>query len=255
MSINDRLIDTTRNIMAYLLPDCVYYNDLPLPSKFLRLCGEHFRENSDYLASAKKEATRLITNYGLTHDSEILDFGCGVGRLAVGIISTLGEIRGYKGIDVCRRSIRWCERHIAAKHPGFHFAHLSVKNARYNPRGQELSENYQLPFENDHFDIIYAYSVFSHMTTNHLRIYLQDFERILRPSGKIFLTAFVAEGVPEMQTNPKNFKKKWRGPLHCVLYEKAFFITLLSEKGFAVEQMDYEKETDAQTGFRLVKIT
>ena len=111
-----------------------------------------------------------------------------------------------------------------------------------------MGVEFPLPFNNREFDIIYLYSIFSHMTTEDVTAYLNEFKRLLAPSGKIFLTAFIEQNVQPMTINPPDYRRNWQGPLHCVRYDKNFFISLLGENGFKIDRFDYEKETDGQSG-------
>jgi SAM-dependent methyltransferase len=227
----------------------VYYENAILPAKQLRLCGTEFQDDAYYLASAQAEADRLVTHFGLTLGSSILDVGCGVGRLATGILSRIGDIRDYHGIDVSKRAIEWCLRHITRKHPSFRFMHIDVRNLRYNPGGKLMGDDFRFPFNGQGlFDIIYLYSVFSHMTKEDVRSYLREFQRILTSSGNMFLTAFIEEGVPNMTINPQGYRMDWGGsPLHCVRYSKDYFESLLTDNGFGIDRFDYEKEDNGQS--------
>ncbi len=243
-----------RRVVNLFIPDSVRFENAILPAKHLRLCGPEFRRDSYFLASAKAEADRLIQQFGLTEKSSVLDVGCGVGRLTIGIISQLGNIQKYRGIDISKASIRWCQKHITSKHPNFQFIHIDASNPRYNPKGVKIGVDFKLPFDDHEFDIIYLYSVFSHMTTDDIKVYLKEFKRILTRSGKIFLTAFIADGVPDMTINPPNYQlKNWSGPLHCVRYNKDFFSALLAENDFVLDRMDYEQETNGQSAIYVSK--
>lgn len=228
--------------------DTARYRGINLPAKHLRFCGIEFKDDEFFLVSAMKEADRLAENFGLTADTRLLDVGCGVGRLPIGILNQIGEIRHYRGVDVSQRSIRWCRRHIARKHPSFQFVHLDVYNPRYNPSGRPIDVDFRLPFIDHEFDIIYAYSVFSHMTEKDVQAYLKEFRRLLSPAGKMFLTAFIKEGVPNMTINPEGYGLRWTGPLHCVRYNRDFFEGLLKESGFILDYFEYATETDDQSG-------
>ena len=180
-------------IFRFLRLDHVRHENMMLPPTYLRLCGKKFKQNHFFLDSAKSEANRLIHHYGLTLDSSILDFGCGVGRLPIGIIKQLGTVSHYCGIDVSKNAILWCQRYIGSSYSNFQFIFIDAKNPRYNPKGTDILSNYRLPFRENEFDIIYLYSVFSHMTTEDVQAYLKEFNRILAPLGRIFLTAFIAD--------------------------------------------------------------
>ncbi|MCP4633038.1 MAG: class I SAM-dependent methyltransferase [candidate division Zixibacteria bacterium] len=232
----------------------VRYKNSILPPKQFRFCGDEFQNDQYYLTSASKEAQRLIDNFGLTKDSKVLDVGCGMGRLATGIINVLGDINCYNGIDVSPIAVEWCRLFIGKGHPNFDFVHLNFSNERYNPGGRTIEEKFRFPFEDDSYDIIYLYSVFSHMNKEDVAVYLKEFHRVLKPSGKIFLTGFVEEGVPDMTENPEGYRMKWSGPLHCVRFDKKYFENLLTVNKFSMDKFDYENETDGQSGVYLTSL-
>lgn len=233
--------------------DNVHYQNAILPAYHLRLGGDAFQDNAYFLASAQAEAQRLQTAFGLTKDTRILDVGCGVGRLPIGMLTTLGPASYYRGIDVSRRSIEWCRRHLTRNHQGFQFIHVDVTNPRYNPHGQSTAAAFSLPLEDGDFEIIYLYSVFSHMVAEDMSAYLREFGRILCSTGALFLTAFVEDDVPNMSINPLNYQRSWEGELHCVRYERRFFETLLAQHGFGIDHFVYGQETDGQSAFYITR--
>lgn len=230
-----------------------YHNTILPPLKF-RFCGDEFRNNEYFLASAKNEALRIIKYCGLTARSKVLDVGCGPGRLPIGILNSMGEIERYIGADIDYKSIQWSQNYITQQHPKFKFIHLDVENLRYNPAGKKIDSHFKFSFKNQEFDIIYLYSVFSHMEKDDVECYLKEFQRLLIPDGKIFLTGFFEEGVPEVTVNPGHYRRDWEGALHCVRYNKSFFMKLLSEYAFQIERFDYETETDGQSAIYASKI-
>lgn len=224
-----------------------------LPIKKFRLCGAEFGDDQFYLSSCDKEAERLIKYCSLTGKSRILDVGCGAGRLPIGISHHFGEVEKYRGVDIVYKSIRWCQNYITKEHPNFQFLRLNVENLRYNPAGKKINSSFRFPFENQEFDIIYLYSVFSHMVKEDVMIYLDEFNRLLCPGGKLFFTGFFEEGVPEMSLNPEEYRMNWKRELHCVHYNTTFIKKLLAENDFSVYRFDYETETDGQSAFYAMK--
>ncbi len=229
----------------------VKHNNTILPAKHLRFCGTNFNDNDYFFSSACLEAKRLINHFDLDKSSRILDVGCGVGRLPIGILNQIGDINKYYGIDVSVRAIEWCQHFINRWHPTFQFEHIDIENQRYNPKGVSIDNKFSLPFNEREFDIIYLYSVFSHMTIEDIKLYLKEFRRLLEPSGKIFLTAFVEENVPNITINPKNYKMTWSGPLHCVRYNKKYFESILKNFNFKIDNFEYGNETNGQSAFYL----
>jgi ubiquinone/menaquinone biosynthesis C-methylase UbiE len=242
------------NTLRQILPDTVQYDGITLPANHLRLYSSEIRDNKYYLTSAQLEADRLVKHFGLSLKSSVLDVGCGAGRLPIGILNRVGVINRYRGVDVNIKAVKWCHRNISKRYPSFQFVHLDVKNLRYNPNGKPLDAKFQLPFVDQEFNIIYLYSVFSHMTTEDIKLYLKEFHRVLTNTGKIFVTAFLEESSPEMVINPEGYRRIWNGPLHCVCYNKTFFINLLSEYGLKVDWFEYETELNGLSALCVSKL-
>ena len=238
-----------------LLPskEYVVHSGSVIPARHRRCCGPEFRDDSFYVESTRAEAKRLVDRFGCDSKKRILDVGCGQGRLPIGILRVIGEV-AYTGIDVDKDSIEWCRRHIEQRHPSFRFYHLDVANERYNRRGNDLGSDFTFDFADMALDIIYLFSVFSHMSREHMKIYLSDFRRLLDDGGGLFFTAFVEEGVPPVSTNPAGYAlKKFSGPLHVVRYDKDHLFDLIDRAGFNIDGFNHRTETDGQSAVYLSK--
>src|SRR5690606_33469609 len=143
--------------------------------------------------------------------------------LAIGVLAELGTIRRYVGVDVYAPAIAWCQRHLQPKNPSFTFVHFDVANERYNPKGEAIGEKVRLPVEDGAADVINLYSVFSHMSYGDIVNYLGELRRVLAPEGRVFLTAFVEDRVPNYSINPPGYVQDWSGALHCVRFQREFF--------------------------------
>src|SRR5262249_55761974 len=100
---------------------------------------------------------------------KVLDFGCGWGRIIRFFLKDLHPSRLYGAdplgemIDLCKKTNRWCNFRLISTSP-------------------------PSPFPDDTFDLIYSYSVFSHLSEEmHVR-WLEDLSRILRPGGLLVAT-------------------------------------------------------------------
>ena len=102
----------------------------------------------------------------LNETSDILDFGCGCGRV---IRHFNGKARCF-GTDYNKSAIDWCTNHL-----------------RFGTFTQNDLEP-PLIFGEHQFDLIYALSVLTHLPESLQRKWLQEFFRILRPGGHLVLT-------------------------------------------------------------------
>lgn len=107
----------------------------------------------------------------------ILDFGCGAGR-TLRHFSVEAIEAEFWGCDIDETSIDWMEQEIC---PPFHV----FLNGAEPPLDQPDSS----------FDLIWAISVFTHLTSSWSR-WLLELRRILKPDGLLFVT-FMGRGMSE----------------------------------------------------------
>lgn len=98
----------------------------------------------------------------------ILDFGCGCGRVLRHLAETPGP--ALYGADVNGAAARWCARH------------LPLAGALEN----RLAPPLELPAE--HFDLIYAFSVFTHLPPALAEAWIDELGRVLRRGGVLVLS-------------------------------------------------------------------
>jgi SAM-dependent methyltransferase len=98
----------------------------------------------------------------------VLDFGCGCGRVARHWAKVGGP--AVYGCDYNPVLVAWC------------MANLPHVRALHN----ELEP--PTPYLSGSFDLIYALSVFSHLDEQRQRVWLDEFQRLLRPGGLLVLS-------------------------------------------------------------------
>lgn len=218
------------------------------PGKF-RMGGKHFKNDRAFIRTAVRDVQRLEDYCGLNRESALLDWGCGAGRLAVGVREHLGRIRDYHGVDIQPELVEWAQQNLAGD--GFRFTLLDVSNERYNPDG---SAERTLGAEPDSLDVFYAYSVFSHMNEDDTAAYLGLLHDALKSTGKALVTCFVEEDVPGWEENPEGYGPlEWKGRLHCTRFARWRFEDLVNGARLAVDRFEYGQETDGQSLYVLRK--
>lgn len=181
----------------------------------------------------------------------ILDVGCGCGRLAHTFSEDSALRRWnvqYVGMDIDRKAILWCRRHITSKNKLFQFYHADLRSRSYNPTGKHSAQDFQFPHQNGAFDLIIATSVFTHLLKKDLQHYLSELFRLLATEGSIYASFFVyssrQEAIEGVARHPVKFPC-YHGdfsthsdayPENAIAYEKSFLLDLVESTGFELER-------------------
>lgn len=222
---------------------------IPLPPPGMRLCGPEYKDDGHFVGSALAEVDRLTGRAMLGAHSRVLEIGCGPGRFVIGILHRLGSVASYTGVDVKPGVIRWCQENL--RHPNFRFVHVDVQHPRYNAGGRQTVK---LPVQDGSADLVYLYSVFSHMPEPQVDAHLQEFARVLAPGGRVDLTGFFESGVEPVAENPDGYlRDHWNGALHCVRYDREFFEDKVRSTGLEVVGFEHQVTPSGQSRYCLAR--
>jgi SAM-dependent methyltransferase len=134
---------------------------------------ESFRmDYANYYYDGKDTASWLVqqwSSYLPSGDLKILDWGCGPARVARHLPDLLPRSKIY-GSDYNDQTIDWCKENIR----GIEF----IKNNLEPP----------LSFSDHFFDVIYALSVFTHLSQENHYKWIAEMYRLLKPGGIFLLT-------------------------------------------------------------------
>jgi SAM-dependent methyltransferase len=100
--------------------------------------------------------------------STILDFGCGCGRMARWW-SDLPQL-AIHGCDYNKELVNWCQENLP-------FVQARVTDL--DP---------PLPYSDGSFDLVYAFSVFTHLSIELANRWVAELERIVKPGGLLWFT-------------------------------------------------------------------
>ena len=164
-------------------------SELPIPPRdLLRRIGPMGEEDPVGVYERTGQMHRSLLESVLPDDwswrgKRVLDFGCGVGRVTRQFAPEADEAE-FWGCDLDRPSLDWLEANLS---PPFHFF--------------ESAEAPDLPQEDNFFDLVFAYSVYTHFTDNWAG-WLLEHHRVLREGGLLFAT-FLGRGMLEPLTGQK----------------------------------------------------
>ena len=126
-------------------------------------------------------------NGDLSCCNAVLDFGCGWGRVIRFFLKDLepSKICGIdhyaKVIEICKETNRWCNFQLVDSFP-------------------------PTSFSDNTFDLIFCYSVFSHLSEDAHQKWLSEFRRILRPGGILMATTWERDFILRCAQSRENRK-------------------------------------------------
>ncbi|MGZ7079218.1 MAG: class I SAM-dependent methyltransferase [Thermoanaerobaculia bacterium] len=163
----------------------------------------------DFQKIGAQLAAIAIDSGALHRESHAIDAGCGYGRLAVPLTRFL-TAGSYLGFDISRPAIRWCSREISSKFPRFAFVHLDVRNGHYNPRGRFAAEHVIWPAGDSSAGLVFAGSLFTHLTLPSVEHYLREAARVLSPGGRCIASFFLLNEESRAKVNAGRGQPKFQ---------------------------------------------
>jgi SAM-dependent methyltransferase len=147
----------------------------PIPSPFLRYRVDGSPDLRHFLTRGQRilsdiEATLQTVGRDLSTFQNVLDFGCGCGRVLRWLRDRVPAGQELYGTDIDAEAISWCRKRLG-------FGRFTT-NAGSPP----------LDFADDRFDFVYAISVFSHLREDYQKAWLGELSRVTRPGGIVLLT-------------------------------------------------------------------
>lgn len=165
-------------------------SDDPVPAAAAHEIGD-----GDFRAIGAEFLRHFVQAGGLSPNDDVLDIGCGFGRMALPLAHWLAPRARYVGFDIVPEPVEWCRAHVAPRREGFAFEHVDFHHPLYNPGGAvPASAGFlgRIPAPLGwRPSFIAAVSVFTHLERAPLVRLLADSHDILRPGGRLFLTAFL----------------------------------------------------------------
>ena len=159
----------------------------------------------------------------------MLDFGCGCGRVTRNWVG-LSDVE-VVGTDLSRPAVDWCRSNLPF--------------ARFEENGLEPP----LVFGDESFDLVYALSVFTHLTADLQLAWRDELRRVLRPGGFLLVTTHGRAYAPRLEPDERErFERgelvvRWAdvaGTNLCSAYHPEAYLRDTFAQGFEFLQLDAE---------------
>ncbi|MBO9669784.1 MAG: class I SAM-dependent methyltransferase [Sphingobium sp.] len=152
-----------RSFHAYerYLTKCLRENPRDRRLAFARAVGAETMES--YIVQGDGHVA-VLRYHGLQDGMSLFDLGCGCGRTAEALMRS-GWVGQYVGVDVTERFVA----QLRSQCPGYRaFRHRSTN----------------IPMPDDSLDLLFHWSVFTHLSLEECFLYLRDSFRALKPGAK-----------------------------------------------------------------------
>jgi SAM-dependent methyltransferase len=204
-----RLYETALAAKSSLFGDAAREDDgLPLPPARMRAqVGPLHADARFFLESGRHNAELLRSVVPLDEVGALLDWGCGCGRV-LRHWRQLEHTRVH-GCDINPRMVAWCNEHLP-------FVDATVN---------ELSP--PLPYADETFDLVYAFSVMTHLSEELQHEWVAECRRVLKPRG-YFLFSTLGEYYVSRDRLTADERRSFEQGRLVVLYERSAGSSLCS---------------------------
>ena len=214
---------------AALRPHSVSPTDgVPLPPRRMMVRVAGTADADWFLRGGRAGYDAIAAHVDMQQARDVLDFGCGCGRVTRYFKDHLG---GVAGSDVNRDAVEWCRDNLTF--------------ARFERNGLAPP----LAFAEDSFDLVYALSVFTHLTADLQLAWRDELRRVLRPGGRLLITTHGRSYVPRLDDAERvRFERgelvvRWAevvGSNLCSAYHPEQYLRETFAQGFAFLELEAE---------------
>lgn len=227
-------------------------SNLELPDeKWIRQSGP-FKSVQHFFDSSFQNFRELLYFTNITPTHKVLDYGCGLARLAIPMSGYMRYEEGsYCGVDTDKNCIKRNKR-VFGHLPNFKFHNVDIYSKMYNRKGQDyqvlLEKNFGGPF-----DLAFLFSVFTHVLPEDCDFLLKFLKSQLSNSGEIFTSFFLLNEATQEAIDSGNAHRKFatsygnaridnpKVPEGAVAYYKTDVLERFTRAGFSEIEIHYGK--------------
>lgn len=200
----------------------------PLPPRRLMVRVAGTADADWFVRSGRAAYDAIAAHVPLGGLDSVLDFGCGCGRVTRYWSGFAGAVAGS---DLDGPAVAWCRSNLPF--------------ARFEQNGLEPP----LAFGSESFDLVYALSVFTHLTAELQLAWRDELRRVLRPGGFLLVTTHGRSYLPKLDDEEREkFERgelvvRWgdvAGSNLCSAYHPEAYLRETFAQGFALVELEPE---------------
>ncbi len=162
---------------------------LPQDHKRLAAAGP-IRTYETLFQLCESSMSHLLHLTCLNPKSAILDYGSGIGRMAVPLYFFLEPEGRYFGVDIMKDAVAGCLERFKDV-PNFEFRHVDLPNRMYNPKGRAKISAMRRVLPASSFDFAFMNSICTHLLPEDLDGVLQAVRSALKPGAELLVSFFL----------------------------------------------------------------
>lgn len=200
----------------------------PLPPRRLMVRVAGTADADWFLRSGRAAYDAIVAHVPAAEIDAVLDFGCGCGRVTRYWDTFAGTVSGS---DVNAKALDWCRANLPF--------------ARFERNGIAPP----LAFRDESFELVYALSVFTHLTADLQLAWRDELRRVLRPGGFLLVTTHGRAYAPRLTENERgSFDRgelvvRWgavAGTNLCSAYHPEVYLRETFADGFVFVELEPE---------------
>jgi SAM-dependent methyltransferase len=151
-----------------------------------------YSSREEWLESGLHAVDLLRRTVGRDDLSEVdlLDVRCGT-RIVKTLLDHSLPIGSYTGIDSDPEAIEWLRENVSDERFEFHL--FDARNPLFNPEGEPVEAFELLPVGAREYDLIYAFSLFTHLPPDDFTAMLRLLRRHVKADGTLLFSLFLID--------------------------------------------------------------
>ncbi|MEM8711859.1 MAG: class I SAM-dependent methyltransferase [Planctomycetota bacterium] len=191
----------------------------------------------------------MVDLAGLQPDASVLEVGCGIGRMALGLSAFLSSGR-YLGLDIMESALNVARATIDGDRR-IRFGYLDLYNGWYHSEGTGRALDLSLAREVDgKQDLVFMTSVLTHLFPADAEHYLRECRSVMKPGGALLVTAWLVNATTRRhileQRSAIAFHEQEGGywvqsvenPEGAIALEEGFVMGAIERAGLRIERLE-----------------